>query len=171
MKKSLGIFVALVIWACFAVTFAAPSQAQSTFNKSSTGVAMRIQATPGQEAAATAQSRCVELIKAQTAFERNIANYATKTKELEAKNKSLTQNASAGRGSDKCKLQAEQANIYRETANEHLDYLDNIAETIKKCPSTMTEKLASAQIGIKKSYEVLERFTIGTEGALATSCQ
>ncbi len=170
MKIFQNVCASLSFAVCCVALFGAPALAQSTFQKSPTGLAVRVQATPGQQAAATAQSRCVELIKSQSAFERNIANYAAKSKELEAKSKSLTQTASAGRGSEKCKIAEEQVNLYRDTSTEHLDYLDNIAETIKKCPSTMTEKLASAQVAIKKSYEVLERFTIGTEGALAKSC-
>jgi molecular chaperone GrpE (heat shock protein) len=167
-KKTL--IIAMLYAASLAATESA-AFAQSTFAKSSSGIATQVKATQGQEAAATAQARCVELIKAQTSFEQSIAALTAKTKDLESKSRSVAQSVSTGRGSDKCRIQAEQADVYRETASEHLAYLDNIAESIKNCPSTMTEKLAGAQMAIKKSHEVLERVVIGTEGALLASCR
>ncbi|MDX2264288.1 MAG: hypothetical protein NW215_04895 [Hyphomicrobiales bacterium] len=164
-------FAAIVGAAAVASALIAPAVAQSTFNKSSNGVAAKVQATPSQEAAALAQTRCVELIKQQSAFDRSIAGYNAKARELEGKAKALPQNASLTRGSEKCKNQAEQLQALQQNGAEHLAYLDNIAESVKLCPSSMAEKLTAAQIAIKKSHEVIERVAIATEGSLASFCK
>ncbi len=151
---------------------AVPSQtvAETIIGKTQTAQA-KPQVTPGMAAAAAAQQKCVELIKAQPAFDKNIANYNTTSKELEAKLKSLPQPVSTGGSQERCAMQKEQIANFQSMIQEHYAYLDNIAQAIKFCPAQMTEKLSSAQLALKKSLETLEKVMIATEGVHASSCK
>jgi hypothetical protein len=166
------------IYAVLAAILAAVSapgmaaEAQSTVGKSQANLTRtQAQPTETQNAAAAAQTKCVELLKGQPALDNAIAGLNAKAKELEAKARSLPQSASLGAGSDRCNLQQQLVATYRENNARHLRYLDHIALAIKFCPAQMTERLVAAQIALKKSQDVVERVTIAHEGVLSASCR